>query len=65
MKPKRKIRRNKDGDEFVCKCECGGNVWGSRSFGQLWTACDRCSPVVTINVDALSVRHGPAKRGKK
>jgi hypothetical protein len=39
--------------EFVCQCECGGNVLGVRSFGRLWTACDRCSPVVRVHLDTL------------
>jgi len=34
----------------VCRCDCGGTVYGEEDFGRLWTWCDRCSPVVTIKL---------------
>lgn len=48
--------KNDDPDEegeFVCKCECGGNVLGVRDFGRLWTWCDTCTPVVKVDVTKL------------
>jgi hypothetical protein len=38
---------------FICKCECGGNVRGVKQFGQLFTWCTKCTPVVKINVAKL------------
>jgi hypothetical protein len=32
----------------VCKCSCGGTVWGVEDFGRLWTVCDRCTPGQTF-----------------
>ena len=52
--------RKSDGSVYVCKCECGGNVRGVRDFGQLWTWCEKCTPVQTVKV---LVR--PAKRSKR
>jgi hypothetical protein len=43
-------------EEKVCACECGGTVWGTRSFGRLWSWCDRCTPVQKVGVDSLKVR---------
>lgn len=43
---------------FICKCECGGNVRGMRDFGQLWTWCTRCTPVVKV----VLKRTAPMKR---
>lgn len=32
----------------VCRCECGGTVYGVRQFGRLFTWCGKCSPVVKV-----------------
>jgi hypothetical protein len=34
--------------EFVCKCECGGNVLGVREFGRLFTWCTECTPITKV-----------------
>lgn len=39
----------------VCACECGGQVWGIHEFDRLWTYCDKCSPVETINLKERAV----------
>ncbi len=41
-------------EQYVCQCDCGGEVWGVQSFGQLWTWCDQCSPVQTVNLSKLN-----------
>lgn len=30
------------------KCECGGNMEYSESFGRVFSGCDRCTPVVKV-----------------
>lgn len=59
---KKRTRRPKlkPGEEFVCKCECGGNVIGVREFGRLWTWCDKCSPVETVH---WNYKDGPYAKG--
>ena len=37
----------------ICKCECGGTVRGFEDFGQLWTWCEKCTPVVKISPAVL------------
>lgn len=37
-----------DGGKYVCQCECGGDVRGVMQFGQLWTWCERCTPVEKV-----------------
>lgn len=40
----------------ICKCECGGTVRGVEDFGQLWTWCERCTPVEKITVDPFTLK---------
>jgi hypothetical protein len=44
----------KPGGRYICKCECGGNVYGVRQFGRVFSWCDTCTPVVKVNYGALS-----------
>lgn len=41
MKEMNRILRN--------KCECGGNVKYVIDFGQKWSWCDACTPVVSLS----------------
>ena len=34
-------------------CECGGKMVYSFSFGRVWSVCDKCSPVVKIDISKL------------
>jgi hypothetical protein len=43
------MAKKKEG-RFVCKCECGGSVRGIEEFGQLWTWCEKCTPVVRVDI---------------
>lgn len=38
---------------FVCRCECGGQVRGISSFGRMFTWCEKCTPVVKVQVSAV------------
>lgn len=42
------MRRSKSGLLKVCRCECGGQVYGEYGFGLLWTWCDTCTPKVEV-----------------
>lgn len=42
------------GSRYIGKCECGGKVRGVSEFGRLWTWCDTCTPVVTINIPPIA-----------
>lgn len=42
-----------DGSERIGKCDCGGTVYGVRQFDQVFSWCDTCSPVVTVDVNKL------------
>ncbi len=33
---------------YVCRCECGGKVYGVRQFNRLWSWCNRCTPIVKV-----------------
>jgi hypothetical protein len=44
------MKGRRTGPRMVCRCECGGVVMGVREFGQLWTYCTKCTPVVKITV---------------
>ena len=41
--------------KFICKCKCGGNVRGVHQFGQWWTYCTKCTPVVKIKPPKVGV----------
>lgn len=43
-----------DDTEYVCKCECGGEVRGTRMGERLFTVCMKCTPVVTVPASALT-----------
>lgn len=34
----------------ICKCECGGNVSGNETAGYVGSWCDRCTPVVKVEL---------------
>lgn len=36
--------------EYPRKCECGGKMQYTRSLGLVFSACLKCTPVVTIKV---------------
>ena len=36
--------------DYVCQCECGGDVRGVEQFGRLWTWCEKCTPVVNVKI---------------
>lgn len=43
------------------KCECGGTMLYSFSFDRVWSVCDTCTPVETVNMNVLRTkgdRHG-------
>lgn len=35
----------------ICKCECGGEVRGIDQFGQLFTWCEKCTPVEKVKLE--------------
>ena len=41
-----------EGGQFVCRCECGGDVMGVSQLGKLWTWCTKCTPVMKVAVPA-------------
>lgn len=45
------VTKKKD-DRYIGKCECGGAVRGARDFNRLWTWCEKCSPVQTIELSS-------------
>lgn len=47
-KLKQKRPRKSDDTIYVCKCQCGGSVRGTFAFDQLFSYCERCTPVVKI-----------------
>lgn len=40
-------------DKFVGVCSCGGEVRGVNQFGQLFTFCTKCTPVVKVTLKPL------------
>ena len=38
--------------EFIYsrRCECGGKIVANEAFGQMFSVCLRCTPVVKINL---------------
>lgn len=45
------MSKKKEG-RYIGKCDCGGSVRGFESFGQLWTWCEKCTPVQQVKVPA-------------
>ena len=35
-------------------CECGGRMLYNGSLGRVWSVCERCTPVVEIDVSKLT-----------
>jgi len=44
------------GDKFICKCECGGDVRGIQQNGMTFSYCDRCTPVVPLQISEVRAK---------
>lgn len=53
----RERKPRSDGTVYVCRCECGDQVRGQWSFGRLFTFCEKCTPVVTVNATDRNIHH--------
>ncbi len=49
----RQKKKKRPKGEYIGRCECGGDVRGVRSFGRLWSWCERCTPVVTVRLSKM------------
>jgi hypothetical protein len=43
-------KKEKPDGRRICTCECGGTVYGVEELDRLFSACDTCTPVVSIRV---------------
>ncbi len=54
MKPTHSTNEAKTDDDsevmFMGECDCGGNVLAIESFDRVFSWCDECTPVQTIEV---------------
>lgn len=46
--------RGVDDVQEICKCKCGGTVFGVNGFGHCFTFCSLCTPVVKVSLVRLA-----------